>query len=47
LPHDDLAGLGGQQLDEGALFPDALGEGTDVDVQRFLLGWNGGRTLGV
>src|SRR6185436_16967994 len=45
LSHDHLPRLGGEEIDEHALFPDPLREGTDVDVQKSLLGVCGRRTV--
>ena len=42
----DYWSAGGEEIHEGAFLPDPLGEGTDVDVQKSLLGSNGGRTVG-
>ncbi|HET9034951.1 MAG TPA: hypothetical protein VFN45_02055, partial [Myxococcaceae bacterium] len=46
LTHDHLPRLGGEEVHERALVPDPLGQGTDVDVQKFLLGLCGRRTVG-
>ena len=47
LTHDHLPRLGGEEVHERTLFPDAFREGADVDVQKSLLGLCGRRTVGL